>query len=72
MSLQKPFSQDALCNAVKKAIESAPTDSLGNAGEVSADLGAPPEHSRNATRIGSIILLFIVIGAIIYLSITGH
>jgi two-component system, NtrC family, response regulator HydG len=71
--IQKPFSQDALCNALKKAIESAPTDSPGNVGQVSADLDAPPKkHLRNATRIASVIFLFIVLGAIIYLSMAGH
>jgi DNA-binding NtrC family response regulator len=71
--IQKPFSQDALCNALKKAIESAPTDSSGNVGEVNAGFGEPPKKRlKNAIRIGSIIFLFIVLGAVIYLSMAGH
>jgi DNA-binding NtrC family response regulator len=71
--IQKPFSQDALCNALKKAIESAPTDSPGNVGGVNAAFGAPPKKRlRNVIQIGSIIFLFIVVGAIIYLFMAGH
>ncbi|HET9377873.1 MAG TPA: hypothetical protein VFO40_23075, partial [Chthoniobacterales bacterium] len=59
--------------ALKKAIESAPTDSPGNVGEVNAGFGEPPKKRlRNAIQIGSIIFLFIVLGAVIYLSMAGH
>jgi DNA-binding NtrC family response regulator len=71
--IQKPFSRDALCNVLKKSIESAPTVSRNNGGEVNAGLGEPPKkRSRNAIQIGSIILLVIVLGAIIYLFMAGH
>jgi DNA-binding NtrC family response regulator len=71
--IQKPFSRDALCNALKKSIESAPTISPSIGGEVTASLGEPPKkRSRNAIQIGSIIFLLIVLGAIIYLFIARH
>ncbi len=71
--IQKPFSRDTLCNALKKSIESAPTVSSSNGGEVNTSLGEPPKkRSRNAIQIGSIIFLLIALGAIIYLFIAGH
>jgi two-component system, NtrC family, response regulator HydG len=71
--IQKPFSRDALCNAVKKSIESAPTVSPSNGGEVNASLGkATKKGSRNAIQIGSIIFFLIVLGTIIYLFSAGH
>ena len=71
--IQKPFSRDVLCNALKKSIESAPTIGPSNGGEVNAGLGEPPKkRSRNAIQIGSIILLVVVLGAIIYLFMAGH
>jgi DNA-binding NtrC family response regulator len=70
--IQKPFSRDALCNALKKSIESPPTDSLSN-GEVNASVVEPSKkQARNAVQIGSIILLLIVLSAIIYLFIAMH
>jgi len=71
--IQKPFSRDTLCNVLKKSIESAPTVSPSNGGDVDASLGEPPKKRlRNAIQIGSIIFLFIVLGAVIYLSMAGH
>ena len=71
--IQKPFSRDVLCNALKKSIESAPTIGPSNGGEVNAGLGEPPnKRSRNAIQIGSIMLLVVVLGAIIYLFMAGH
>ena len=71
--IQKPFSRDALCNALKKSIESAPTVSPSNSGEVNASLGQPPKKlSWKAIQIGSIVLFLIVLGVIIYLFIAGH
>jgi hypothetical protein len=71
--IQKPFSRDALCNALKKSIESAPTVSPSNGGEVNPSLDEPPKkRSRNAVQIGSIIFLLILLGAMIYLFMAGH
>jgi FixJ family two-component response regulator len=71
--IQKPFSREALCNALKKSIESAPTVSSSNGEEVNAPLGEPPKkHSRNAIQIGSIIFFLIVLGVIIYLFMARH
>jgi len=71
--IQKPFSRDTLCNALKKSIESAPTVSSSNDGEDNTSLCEPPKkRSRNAIQIGSIIFLLIALGAIIYLFIAGH
>jgi DNA-binding NtrC family response regulator len=71
--IQKPFSREALCNALKKSIESAPTVSPSNVGEENASLGQPPKkRSRNAIQIGSIVFVLIVLGAIIYLFLAGH
>jgi DNA-binding NtrC family response regulator len=71
--IQKPFSRDALCNALKKSIGSAPTVSPSNGEEVNASLGEPPKkRSRNAIQIWSIIFLLIVLGAIIYLFMARH
>jgi len=64
--IQKPFSRDALCNALKKSIESAPTVSPSDGGEVNASPGEPPKkRSRDAIQIGSIIFVLILLGAII-------
>jgi DNA-binding NtrC family response regulator len=71
--IQKPFSRDTLCNALKKSIESAPTVSPSNRGEVNASLAEPSKkRSRNAIQIGSIIFLLIVLGVIIYQFVAGH
>jgi two-component system, LuxR family, response regulator FixJ len=71
--IQKPFSRDALCNALKKSIESAATVTPSNGGEVNASLREPPKkRSRNAIRIGAIILLTILVGVTIYLLTVGH
>jgi DNA-binding NtrC family response regulator len=71
--IQKPFSRDVLCNALKKSIESPPTVGPSNASIVNASLGEQPnKRSRNAIQIGSIIFLLIVLGAIIYLFMAGH
>jgi Response regulator containing CheY-like receiver, AAA-type ATPase, and DNA-binding domains len=71
--IQKPFSREALCNALKKSIESAPTVSPSDGGEENSSLGGPPKkRSRNAIQIGSIVFVLIVLGAIIYLFMAGH
>lgn len=81
--IQKPFSRDELCNALKKSIGSAPAVSPRSAPAVSpshangakassAEPVAPPKPSRNAVRIVAIIFLLIVLGTIIYLLTTGH
>jgi DNA-binding NtrC family response regulator len=71
--IQKPFSRDALCNALKKSIEPAPTVSPSIGGEVNASLNEPPKkRSKNAIQIGSIIFILIVLGAIIYLFMARH
>jgi DNA-binding response OmpR family regulator len=70
--IQKPFSREALCNALKKSIEPAPSGSPSN-GEVSVGLVEPSKRrARSAVQIGSIILLLIVLGAIIYLFMARH
>jgi DNA-binding NtrC family response regulator len=71
--IQKPFSREALCNALKKSIEPAPSGSSSNGGEANASLGKPPtRRARSAVQIGSIIFLLIVLGAIIYLLMARH
>ena len=73
--IQKPFSQDALCNALKKSIESAPTVSPSNGGEEAAKVVEPVAAKkllRKAIRIGAIILLTIFVGVTIYLLTVGH
>ena len=71
--IQKPFSRDALCNALKKSIESAPTVSPSDGGEVNASPGEPPKkRSRDAIQIGSIIFVLILLGAIIYMFMARH
>jgi CheY-like chemotaxis protein len=71
--IQKPFSRDALCNALKMSIESAATVSPSNGGEVNASLGQPPKkRSTKAIQIGAIILLTILVGVTIYLLTVGH
>jgi two-component system response regulator HydG len=71
--IQKPFSRDALCDALKKSIESAPTVSPSNSGVVNASLGEPAKkRSRNAIQIGAIILLTILVVVTIYLLTAGH
>jgi DNA-binding NtrC family response regulator len=71
--IQKPFSREALCNALKKSIESPPTVSSSNSDEVDASLGQPPKkRSWKAIQIGSIVLFLIALGVIIYLFIAGH
>jgi DNA-binding NtrC family response regulator len=70
--IQKPFSREALCNALKKSIESAPSGSPSN-GEVNVSLVEPSKkRARSAVQIGSIIFLLIVLGAIIYLLMARH
>jgi DNA-binding NtrC family response regulator len=71
--IQKPFSQDVLCNALKKSIESASVIDPRNGGEINASLGEPPKkRSMKAIRIGAIILLTILVGVMIYLLTVGH
>jgi hypothetical protein len=71
--IQKPFSRDTLCNALKKSIESAPTVSPSNGGKVNASPGEPPKkRSRDAIQIGSIIFVLILLGAIIYMFMARH
>ena len=73
--IQKPFSQDALCNALKKSIESAPTVSPSNGGEEASKVVEPvaaKNRLRKAIRIGAIILLTILVGLTIYLLTVGH
>jgi DNA-binding NtrC family response regulator len=71
--IQKPFSRDALCNALKKSIESARAVNPSDGGEVNASLAEPSrKDSRNAIQIGSIVFVLIVLGAIIYLFMAGH
>jgi DNA-binding NtrC family response regulator len=71
--IQKPFSRESLCDALKKSIDSPPTVSSSNGEEVNAPLGEPSKkHSVNAIQIGLIIFLLIVLGAIIYMFMAGH
>jgi hypothetical protein len=71
--IQKPFSREALCNALKKSIEPASSGSSSNGGEANASLGKPPKkRSRSAVQIGSIIFLLIVLVAFIYLFMARH
>ena len=73
--IQKPFSRDELCDALKKslALASAATPIRINGSESNLAEPAPPKKRPNGTiRIGAIILLLIVLATIIYLLTTGH
>jgi DNA-binding NtrC family response regulator len=73
--IQKPFSRDELCGALKKslALVSAanPTGVNGSKSNL-AEPVPPKKRPTNIVRIGVIILLLIVLGTIIYLLTTGH
>jgi two-component system, NtrC family, response regulator HydG len=73
--IQKPFSRDALCDALKKSIDSAQVTDPSHAGEVASKVVEPvaaKKRSMKAVRIGAIILLTILVGVTIYLLTTGH
>jgi DNA-binding NtrC family response regulator len=73
--IQKPFSRDALCNALKKSIGSASTVSPSNGGEEGSKVVEPvaaKKRLRKAIQIGAIILLTILVGVTIYLLTAGH
>ena len=73
--IQKPFSREALCNALKKSIGSASTVSPSSGGEVGSKVVGPvaaKKRSMNAIQIGAIILLTILVGVTIYLLTAGH
>jgi FixJ family two-component response regulator len=73
--IQKPFSREALCNALKTSIESAPTVSPSIGGEVAPKVVEPVTAKKRlmkAIRIGAIILLIIFVAVTIYVLISGH
>jgi DNA-binding NtrC family response regulator len=73
--IQKPFSRDALCNALKKSIESAQTVSPSSGSEIASKVVEPVTAKKRlmkAIRIGAIILLAIFVGVTIYVLIAGH
>jgi DNA-binding NtrC family response regulator len=73
--IQKPFSRDALCNALKKSIELAPTVGPSNGGELASKVVEPvaaKKRLRKAIRIGAITLLTILVGVTIYVLTAGH
>jgi DNA-binding NtrC family response regulator len=73
--IQKPFSREALCNALKKSIEPAPSVSPSNGGEEASKVVEPivaKKRLRKAIRIGAIILLTILVGVTIYVFTAGH
>jgi DNA-binding NtrC family response regulator len=73
--IQKPFSRDELCDALKKSLTpaSAASPIRVNGSESNLAEPAPPRKRPNGTiRIGAIILLLIVLGTIVYLLATGH
>jgi len=78
--IQKPFSRDALCDALRKSIGPSPSISANgvsptNINGAKASLTEPVEAKRRSTsavRIGTIIFILIVVAAIIYLLATWH
>ena len=78
--IQKPFSKDELCIALKKSIGTAPAVSPNgvSASKINgakASFSEPVEakkRSTSAVRIGAIIFLFIVAATIIYWLATRH
>jgi two-component system response regulator HydG len=78
--IQKPFSRDELCTALKKSIGTAPAASpnsvspskINGAKASIAEPVALKKRSTSAVRIGAIIFLLIAVAAIIYLLTTGH
>ena len=73
--IQKPFTSDALCDALKKSIGPAPTANRNipnpgnpNGAKVSFTESVPARRSStNIVRIAAIVLLLIVVVAIIYM-----
>jgi DNA-binding NtrC family response regulator len=78
--IQKPFSRDELCIALKKSIGAAPAATPNGAGPTNTngakasftDPVAPKKRSTSAVRIEAIIFVLIVAAAIIYLLATRH
>jgi DNA-binding NtrC family response regulator len=73
--IQKPFSRDELCDALKKslALVSAATPSKVNGSKSNLAEPVPPKKRPvDVARIGAIILLLVVLGTIIYLLTTGR
>jgi DNA-binding NtrC family response regulator len=71
--IQKPFSRDELCDALKKSLASGPPVSPNRANGSNVAEPVPTKKRLTGTvRVGAIILLLIVLGMIIYLLATGH
>ena len=78
--IQKPFTRDVLCDALKKSIgpEPAANGSIPGPGNTNgakvkfAEPVAPRTSSTNIFRIAAIVLLVIVVVAIIYMLATRH
>jgi DNA-binding NtrC family response regulator len=78
--IQKPFSKDELCIALKKSIGTRPAVSpksvsptnINGAKTILAEPVVPQKRSTSAVRIGAIIFLLIVAAAIIYWLATRH
>jgi two-component system, NtrC family, response regulator HydG len=73
--IEKPFSVDALCNALKQSIELAPANNPPSAEPEDSKIVEPTEtkkRSVNAIRILAVILLVLLLGIMIYLIMTGR
>jgi DNA-binding NtrC family response regulator len=74
--IQKPFSRDELCDALKKSLALAPTARPTRVNGSKPKLAEPSpakKRSTNTFRIGAIILLLIVLATIVfYLIAAGH
>jgi DNA-binding NtrC family response regulator len=78
--IQKPFSRDELCIALKKSIGAAPSitpngtnpDNINGAKASVTDPIAPKKRSMSVVRIEAIIFILIAVAAIIYLLATRH
>jgi DNA-binding NtrC family response regulator len=78
--IQKPFSRDELCIALKKSMGTAPAVtpndvSPSNINGTKASLTepvAPKKRSTSAVRIEAIIFILLAVAAIIYLLATWH
>lgn len=73
--IEKPFSREIICNAVKKAIGSSPTAEQGDAESVSpntAEAAATKKKFPTVAAIGVIIFLLLASGVTYYLLAHGH
>jgi DNA-binding NtrC family response regulator len=73
--IQKPFSRNELCDALKKSLALAPAarpSRVNGSKPRLVEVSPPQKRPTDSLRIAAIILLLIVVGAIVYLLTTGR